>query len=171
VLRPEGKAASSFFLLDKSVSDYSQLPTVSRKHSGTASLDYPLDHEASICIIVKVCKEVGLSSMPRSDSYKRRASVLSALACPARLHLVDSLSEGEMAVGELSAEVGLEVSTVSRHLAVLRNAGIVKDRKEGTRVFYTLTARCVLDFFQCVERVLAGGECRIPPRSTRDHRR
>jgi DNA-binding transcriptional ArsR family regulator len=100
-----------------------------------------------------------------NELYRRRASILSALANPGRLHLVDILSSGERAVGDLSNEVGLDISTVSRHLSILRNAGIVMDRKDGTRVFYTLAATCVLDFFQCVENVLAGGECRFPSRS------
>jgi DNA-binding transcriptional ArsR family regulator len=162
VLRPKGKAASSSFLLDKSTSDYGQMTTVSLKHPGTARFEYPLDHGASICIIVKVCKEVDLSSMPKSDSYKRRASMLSALACPARLHLLDALSRGEMGVGDLSSQVGLELSTVSRHLAVLRNSRLVKDRKEGTRVYYAQTAPCVMDFLDCIEKVLSGDSCAVP---------
>jgi DNA-binding transcriptional ArsR family regulator len=97
-----------------------------------------------------------------NEIYRRRASILSALANPARLHLVDALSTGERTVGDLSAEVGLDISTVSRHLSVLRSAGLAADRKEGTKVYYTLAVRCVLDFFQCVENVIAGGACRLP---------
>lgn len=66
-----------------------------------------------------------------------------------------------MAVGDLSSEIGLEVSTVSRHLAVLRNSRLVRDRKEGTRVYYTLTAPCVIDFLDCIEKVLSGESCAV----------
>lgn len=95
----------------------------------------------------------------RRTDYVQRASILSALANPARLQIVDSLSRAEKTVGELSTEVGLGLSTVSRHLGILRTAGLVLDRKEGTRVYHKLTAPCVLDFFACVERVLSEGKC------------
>lgn len=97
-----------------------------------------------------------------NDDYKRRASILSALANPARLHIVDLLAGGGRTVGDLSEAVGLDISTVSRHLEKLRNAGLVRDRREGTRVYHTLATPCVLDFFGCVERVLGGGECEVP---------
>lgn len=98
--------------------------------------------------------------------YNRRAAILSALASPARLHIVDSLSRGEKTVGELSEEVGLSLSTVSRHLGLLHDAGLVLERRQGTRVFQLLAAPCVLDFFECVEKVIAGGGCSIPGRKT-----
>lgn len=94
-----------------------------------------------------------------NDAYRRRASILSALANPARLHMVDILAGGGRTVGDLSEAVGLDISTVSRHLEKLRNAGLVLDRREGTRVYHTLAAPCVLDFFGCLERVLGGGAC------------
>jgi len=97
-----------------------------------------------------------------NDAYRRRASILSALANPARLHLVDLLAGGDRTVGDLSEAVGLDISTVSRHLEKLRNAGLVLDRREGTRVYHSLATPCVLDFFGCVERVIAGGECGTP---------
>jgi ArsR family transcriptional regulator len=50
--------------------------------------------------------------------------------------------------------VGADVSTVSKHLAVLRNAGIVQHEKRGAQVFYRLHVPCVLGFFSCVESVL-----------------
>lgn len=94
-----------------------------------------------------------------NDSYRRRAAILSALANPARLHIVDILAGGGRTVGELSEAVGLDISTVSRHLGRLREAGLVRDRRDGNRVYHTLAAPCVLDFFGCVERVLDGGSC------------
>ncbi len=97
-----------------------------------------------------------------NDAYRRRASILSALANPARLHIVDLLASGGRTVGELSEAVGLDISTVSRHLEKLRNAGLVRDRREGTKVYHTLATPCVLEFFGCVEKVLGGGECEAP---------
>ena len=86
--------------------------------------------------------------------YDARARIIKALAHPTRLFLVDELSRGERCVCELTEMVGADMSTVSKHLAVLRSAGIVEDEKRGSQVFYTLRCPCVLNFFTCVESVL-----------------
>jgi predicted transcriptional regulator len=72
-----------------------------------------------------------------------------------------------MAVENLSAEAGPEVSTVSRHLADLRNSGIVADRKQGARVSHALAAHCVIGFLNCVEGILAGKAFTIPGKARR----
>jgi ArsR family transcriptional regulator len=53
--------------------------------------------------------------------------------------------------------VGADVSTVSKHLTVLKNVGLAADEKRGPQVFYSLKAPCALQFFTCVESVLARG--------------
>jgi ArsR family transcriptional regulator len=50
--------------------------------------------------------------------------------------------------------VGLDMSTVSKHLAVLKEAGIVQDEKRGSQVYYTLRCPCVMNFFNCVETIM-----------------
>ena len=86
--------------------------------------------------------------------FEARAQVVKAMAHPTRLFIVDALSEGERCVGALTEMIGADASTVSKHLAVLRNAGIVEDRKRANQVFYALRVPCVLRFFDCVETVL-----------------
>ena len=86
--------------------------------------------------------------------FHARARIIKALAHPTRLFIVDELSRGERCVCELTDMIGADVSTVSKHLAVLRNAGIVQDKKVGAQVFYSLRCPCVLEFFSCVESVL-----------------
>lgn len=76
------------------------------------------------------------------------------MAHPSRLIIVDELSHGEKCVCELTALIGADVSTVSKHLTLLKNAGIIHDRKHGNQVFYNLRVPCVLNFFNCVETVL-----------------
>lgn len=76
------------------------------------------------------------------------------MAHPTRLFIVDELSRGERCVCELTEMIGADVSTVSKHLSVLKNAGIVEDDKRGVQVYYSLKCRCVLHFFSCVETVL-----------------
>ena len=83
-----------------------------------------------------------------------RAKVMKALAHPSRLFIVDELSRGERCVFELTEMVGADVSTVSKHLAVLKASGILIDDKRGAQVFYRLRVPCILNFFGCVEAVL-----------------
>jgi ArsR family transcriptional regulator len=83
-----------------------------------------------------------------------RARVMKALAHPSRLFIVDELSRGERCVCELTEMLGADVSTVSKHLAVLREAGLVLDERRGVQVFYRLRVPCILNFFGCVEAVL-----------------
>jgi len=86
--------------------------------------------------------------------YEARARIIKAMSHPTRLFMVDELSNGERCVCELTEMVGDDISTISKHLSVLKSAGIVTDEKRGTQVFYTLRVPCVLNFFSCVEAVL-----------------
>jgi DNA-binding transcriptional ArsR family regulator len=83
-----------------------------------------------------------------------RAAILKALAHPSRLLIVEKLSEKPYCVCELTAMVGADTSTVSKHLSILRNAGIISDRKQGTSVYYSLEAPCLLRLLGCVESVI-----------------
>lgn len=93
------------------------------------------------------------------DTAKQHASaarvpaetVFKALGHPARVAMVRHLSAGEHCVCDLVERVGLGWSTVSRHLAILREAGVVADEKRGQQVFYRLTLPCVGRFIACLE--------------------
>jgi DNA-binding transcriptional ArsR family regulator len=86
--------------------------------------------------------------------YAARARLIKALAHPTRLFIVDTLGEGERCVNEITEMVGCDVSTVSRHLAILRNAGVVRDERRGACIYYTLRCTCILGFFTCTDKVL-----------------
>ncbi len=86
--------------------------------------------------------------------YEARARIVRAMAHPTRLFVVDVLSRGERCVCELTEMVGADVSTVSKHLSVLKGAGIVEDDKRGSQVFYSLRVPCVMNFFECCESVI-----------------
>lgn len=88
------------------------------------------------------------------EYFKRQARVLKALANESRLLIIDRLSRGECTVSELTALVGSDQSTVSKHLSVLASHGIVDNRREGTSVYYRLLTPCVLEFFSCTNAVL-----------------
>ena len=83
-----------------------------------------------------------------------RAAIVKAMAHPTRLFIVDKLSRKERCVCELRDMVGADISTVSKHLSVLKNAGIIMDEKRGNQVFYKLRCPCILQFFSCVESVM-----------------
>jgi ArsR family transcriptional regulator len=88
------------------------------------------------------------------DQMQARARVMKALAHPSRLFIVDELSRGERCVCELTEMIGADVSTVSKHLALLKRAGVVLDERRGQQVFYRLRVPCILNFFGCVEAVI-----------------
>jgi len=79
---------------------------------------------------------------------------MKALAHPSRLLMIEELEKGPRCVCELQQLVGADMSTVSKHLLVMKNAGLVYDVKHGTTVYYHLKTPCVLDFIGCVDRVI-----------------
>jgi DNA-binding transcriptional ArsR family regulator len=89
--------------------------------------------------------------------FKNQARIIKALAHPTRLFIVDELARGERCVCELTGLIGVEMPTVSRHLSLLKRAGILADEKRGSLVYYRLRVPCVLNFFKCVEAVQNDG--------------
>ncbi len=89
----------------------------------------------------------------RLADFKAQAQMFKALGHPGRLLIVHELSRGERCVCDLANLVGSEMPTVSRHLSLLKHAGIVDDEKRGAQVFYRLRTPCVMDFFRCVTSV------------------
>ncbi len=86
--------------------------------------------------------------------YQRRAKIIKALAHPTRLCIVDRLAQGEQCVRDLTAMVCCDMSTVSKHLSILKNAGIVSDEKRGACIYYTLRIPGIVDFFHCSDAVI-----------------
>ncbi len=79
---------------------------------------------------------------------------MKAMGHPTRLFIVDELAAGPRCVCELTEMIGDDISTVSKHLSVLRNVGIVADDRQGSKIFYSLRTKCATAFFTCVEGVL-----------------
>ncbi len=93
--------------------------------------------------------------MKDAHGYKEQARVMRMLANESRLAIIGLLRKREHNVGEIVDELGLDQSTVSKHLAMLRNAGLVEDTRNGNKVAYALALPCVIEVCSCVERVLA----------------
>lgn len=83
------------------------------------------------------------------------AKVIKAMAHPSRLFIIEELHKQERCVGELTAMIGADTSTVSKHLGVLKNAGLVSDEKRANSIYYSLRCPCIMDFIGCVDDVLS----------------
>ncbi len=91
----------------------------------------------------------------KCEGYEREALIFKALGHASRLQMIMALAEGRKCVCELQMLVGSDISTVSRHLSVLKRDGIVSFEKEGNFYYYRLLMPCVIDFINCIH----GGGC------------
>jgi DNA-binding transcriptional ArsR family regulator len=82
---------------------------------------------------------------------QRYAAVGRALADPKRLCVLESLAGGEMSVSELSAQAACQVPNMSQHLAVLRSAGLVTTRRDGSTIYYRLSDARVLEAYRLIQ--------------------
>ena len=109
-------------------------------------------------------RQIGSSVNPSTvarQSRRHRAAVFKALGHPSRLQIIEALGQGERCVCELVDEVGSGWSTVSRHLSVLKAAGILEDEKRGLQVFYRLALPCVSTFVECLDAARAGADVEV----------
>ena len=93
----------------------------------------------------------------RPDERERlrlNAEVFKAMGHPLRLAVLEFLRGGEKCVCEIVDHAGTGMSNISKHLSVLKNAGLVADRRDGLKIMYSLTMPCALDFTRCVEGVV-----------------
>jgi len=95
-----------------------------------------------------------LEAALRQPIPEAKAELFRALAHPARIRVLEVLSEGEHSVGEMQPSVGIESSHLSQQLAVLRRAGLVTTRKEGSTVFYSLRAPELAELLAAAKRFL-----------------
>jgi len=84
--------------------------------------------------------------------HKEQADFFKALGHPTRLWIVRQLADGrEHCVCEFVDEAGVDFSTISQHLSVLRQAGILIDDKRGKSVYYTLSCPCLVKMLSCLD--------------------
>jgi DNA-binding transcriptional ArsR family regulator len=88
--------------------------------------------------------------------YQLKAEFFRTLGHPARIRVLELLSEREYAVGEMLPEVGIEAANLSQHLAVLRRAGLVSARREGPSAFYSLASPEVAELLRVARQILTG---------------
>ncbi len=90
----------------------------------------------------------------KEEELRARAKVMKALASPVRLKIVHELNRGERCLCELQPLFAMNKSTLSRHIAELRNVGIISERREGVRSFLKLETPCILSVFDCTMGVI-----------------
>ena len=83
-----------------------------------------------------------------------KANVLKALGHPTRLWMAEQLAGGEKCVCELAVNIDADFSTISKHLSLLKQAGVVIDEKRGKQVYYRLKVPCILNMMPCIEAVI-----------------
>jgi ArsR family transcriptional regulator len=92
------------------------------------------------------------ATLVTSDEERQRsAAVARALSDPKRLCVLETLASGERSVSELSREVRCQVPNMSQHLGVLRSAGLVNARRDGTTVYYSLTDPRVIEAYRLIQ--------------------
>lgn len=84
---------------------------------------------------------------------QRFAAVGRALADPKRLCVLESLAHGELSVSDLSTKVGCQIPNMSQHLAVLRGAGLVATRRDGSTIYYRLADPRVLEAYRLIQSI------------------
>jgi DNA-binding transcriptional ArsR family regulator len=87
--------------------------------------------------------------------YQAKAEFFKTLAHPARIRVLELLAERDHQVAELLPEVGIEAAHLSQQLAVLRRAGLVTSRRDGSGVVYSLTSPQVVDLLTVARRILS----------------
>jgi len=116
----------------------------------------PVDRPTVTCVIAQTLQYFGhmvIQAPTRDEEYQRTAVVGRALADPKRLCVLESLAQGEISVSDLSTRVGCQVPNMSQHLAVLRAAGLVTTRRDGSTVYYRLADPRVLEAFRLIQSI------------------
>lgn len=99
----------------------------------------------------KIRKKTSPSKKNPYPAAMRKADILKALAHPFRIMILELLAGGEMTVGQIVAGIGAKEANTSRHLAVMRSAGLVASRKEGLNIYYSNKMTCFLSLLSCLD--------------------
>ena len=88
------------------------------------------------------------------SKYQKQSDILKALSHPSRLYILDLLEQRSHCVSDLTEKVGADTSTVSKHLSILKNAGLIRSQKQGKMVSYSLRCSCILHALNCIEETV-----------------
>lgn len=85
--------------------------------------------------------------------YEMKAQIIQAAGHPLRLAIIDALSACEYCVYEIADKIEAQRPNVSRHLAIMLKAGLLKTRKDGLNTYYSLKTPCITKFLSCIDEV------------------
>ena len=85
-----------------------------------------------------------------------KAEIFQSLAHPVRIHIIELLRDGELPAGTIAERVGLEPSSLSQHLLLLRSRRLIVGRRDGNQIFYSLLDKVVFDILDAMRRHLQG---------------
>lgn len=97
----------------------------------------------------------------KKSTASGRAAVVKAMAHPTRLLFMELLMDGEQCVHDLTAAAGCDITTVSKHLAVMKRAGLLDCEKRGLQVFYRIACPCFVEFFRCIDLIASSQSTRL----------
>jgi ArsR family transcriptional regulator len=97
-------------------------------------------------------KEIG--HMITMEEAEIKSRIIKSMSHPVRLMIIDALKEREMLFSEIKEMFDFDKSTISKHLLVLKQAGVVSSKKSGVDMIYKLEVPCITDFFGCVTAVI-----------------
>ena len=89
----------------------------------------------------------------KKKDYAEISEIIKAISHPARLEIIDRLEKNGCNVSRIQKNLGLPQSTISQHLKILRNAGIIKSRREGTKVCYEIEIKEVRSIIRILENI------------------
>lgn len=90
---------------------------------------------------------------------KSKAEILKGIAHPVRVAIVEMLADRELCACEIAEQFPLDRTTVSKHLALMRELKIIEDRREGQNIYYRLKMRCLLEVLRCIGDVIERAAC------------
>lgn len=94
-----------------------------------------------------------------NQAHNKRVEIIKALAHPTRLRIVEILSEKTLCVGDIRKITGGDLSTISKHLTIMREAGWITCEKKGLQIHYSLACVCLDEFFQCLDSLSSDQGC------------
>jgi ArsR family transcriptional regulator len=90
-----------------------------------------------------------------------RSGVVKAMAHPTRLLVMESLMHGEKCVNDLTSMAGCDVTTLSKHLSVMKRAGLLVCEKRGLNVYYRIACPCFAEFFRCIDLIAISRDSKL----------
>lgn len=94
-----------------------------------------------------------------TDYAERKTRILKGIAHPVRITIVEMLADKELCACEIAEQFSLDRTTVSKHLALMRELDILEDRRDGQNIYYSLKMGCLLSVLKCIDGVVKKGVC------------